>query len=209
MALAMRLAAIAGALVLALGAAGWRLSSLARAELAASDDAWRRGDAAAATVHARGAARAWVPGADHMERAYARLREVATTSERQGDTAAALFAWRAALSARAASRPFSTCGETCEAAPIAIGRLAAAGASARAPSIDPRPRIVPAVAVDVVPPAHWGAVIVVAAGLMIAAGYRLARAFASGAGPVRGEVRAAVALGGAGLAAWVVAIFFA
>jgi hypothetical protein len=207
---AARVATLAMVLVFVLLAGGWRLARIARAELDASDAAWRKGDAAAATVHARSAARAYVPGGEHMDRAYTRLREVATTSERQGDTTAALFAWRAVLAAKASSRPFSSCGETCEAAQIAIDRLAAAVTSARAPSLPGRrSQAVETPPMDVVPHARWGAVLVLAAGLMIAAGHRLARVLAPGGALVRGEARSAAVLGGAGLAAWVLSILCA
>jgi hypothetical protein len=211
MAIAARVAVLAIALVFVLLAGGWRLARIARAELEASDAAWRKGDAAAATVHARSAARAYVPGGDHMDRAYTRLREVATTSERQGDTTAALFAWRAVLAAKTGSRPFSSCAETCEAAQIAIGRLAAAVTSARASPLPGRhrPQAIETPSMDVVPHARWSAVLVLAGGLMVAAGHRLAHALAPAGALVRGKVRSAAVLGGAGLAAWVLAILCA
>ncbi|MET0595465.1 MAG: hypothetical protein ABW133_22390 [Polyangiaceae bacterium] len=196
-------------LALALVAAGFRLTSEANSDLAASDDAWRKGDVATATVRARSAARAYVPGQGHMERGYARLREIAESSERRGDNGAALFAWRAVLSSAIGSRPFSTCGETCDVARTAIARLSVAEGKGRVTSGDRRGIAVERAASDVVPPAYWGVIIVLAAALLLAAGQRLHRAFGRGGVILRGEVRSAAVIGAAGFALWMLGMLFA
>src|SRR5439155_158466 len=86
----------AGACAL-LAAATFRVAEEGRAELAASDAAWAAGDALGAAVHARAAARAYVPFAPHVGEAYRRLRAVAHDCEGRGDVESALFAWRVAL----------------------------------------------------------------------------------------------------------------
>src|SRR5262249_25311969 len=85
---------LVGAAVL-LGAAAFRVVREGRPELAASEAAWAAGDLLAATVHARAAARAYVPFAPHVPLAYQRLRAVAQDCEARGDVESALFAWRA------------------------------------------------------------------------------------------------------------------
>jgi hypothetical protein len=207
--LATRIAALAAPLVLVLVAAGVRLASEARSNLASSDEAWQKGDAAAATVHARSAARAYVPGSEHMARGYGRLREIAESSERRGDSGAALFAWRAVLAAATESRPFSSCGETCDVARTSIVRLAAAEGKGRATSGDRRTNAVERSAADVVPSAQWGALIVVSAALLLTAGSRLGRAYGQNGILVRREVQSAAAIGVAGIAIWIVGMLFA
>ena len=65
------------------------------AELAASDQAFAAGELELALRHARHAALAYVPGASHVDAAYARLRAVATSAERDRDRALAASAWEA------------------------------------------------------------------------------------------------------------------
>lgn len=88
------------AMALPFGAAAARAIVDGRTELAACDAALVAGDVAGATVHARRAAGWYVPGAAHVETAYARLRTIGLEAEARGDRDAALFAWR---SIRAAS----------------------------------------------------------------------------------------------------------
>src|SRR6185436_8253579 len=122
-----------GAVVM-LGSAALRVATVGRAELLASDNAWSAGDASEATVHARRAASAFVPGAAHVPRAYRKLREIAEQSEARGDPEAALFAWRAIRAAAIGSRSWLTAhdGERAS-ADAAISRISAAirAASAR------------------------------------------------------------------------------
>lgn len=65
------------------------------AELAASDRAFAAGELALSLRHARGAALAYVPGARHVEAAYARLRAIASGAERDRDRVLAASAWEA------------------------------------------------------------------------------------------------------------------
>lgn len=64
-------------------------------ELELSDEAFNRGDVEAATLHARRAAVAYVPGAPHVDKAYERLLAVALGAEAAGDNRAAKLAWSA------------------------------------------------------------------------------------------------------------------
>jgi hypothetical protein len=72
-----------------------RTLSRGEAELAASDRAFDSGQLELAVRSARRAAAAYVPGAGHVEAAYARLRAVARGAERSRDLALARSAWQA------------------------------------------------------------------------------------------------------------------
>jgi hypothetical protein len=65
------------------------------AELAASDQAFAAGELELSLRHARRAALAYVPGARHVDAAYARLRAVAAGAERDRDRVLAASAWEA------------------------------------------------------------------------------------------------------------------
>ncbi len=204
---ATRLGAAVVAISIVLGAAGARLVSEGRTELAASDVAWQHGDAVDAAVHARGAARAYVPGAGHMHLGYARLREIAETSERKGDVSSALFAWRAMLSAAAASRPVSVAGDDVRVeAERAVARLSATlVASSRSHSGTHRaPSPEGTVHANALPGAGWGALLVGGAALWCGAGIRLAaRGWRRDGRVVPAEFRLAAVMALLGLAAWV------
>ena len=187
-------------------AAAVRLVADGRSELGASDAAWKKGDGVGAAVHARMAARAYVPGAAHMDLAYEKLRDIAEMSERKGDEESALFAWRAILSAAAGSRPFAaSSSETRAAAAASVARLSAAlTASGRRSSSRPRATPEePSLVADVVPRAGWGALLVGGAALFWGAGLRLtSRAWDSDGRIVPPHVRMAVAMASGGLLAW-------
>ncbi len=72
--------------------------------LAASERAFDQGDVRAATLHARAAAIAYVPGAPHVDAAYARLVAIATGAEAVGDRDVAAAAWRAVRAAGVETR---------------------------------------------------------------------------------------------------------
>ena len=203
---AARLGVTALVLLALLAAASVRLVADGRAELAASEAAWKKGDGVGAAVHARNAARAYVPGAAHMELGYERLRGIAESSERRGDTESALFAWRAILSAATGSRPFSAASsEARAAAEAAVARLSAAVlASGRTPSAGRRATAAEAtVAADVAPRLGWGALLLVGAGLWWGAGLRLtSRAWSSDGRVVPAQARIAAVMALAGFAAW-------
>jgi hypothetical protein len=74
------------------------------AEMAASDRQFNQGEAALALRHARRAATAYVPGAAHVDAAYARLQALALGAERARDVELAAGAWRAQRSAALESR---------------------------------------------------------------------------------------------------------
>jgi hypothetical protein len=204
---AARLGVAAAALFVVLAAASLRLVTEARAELTASDAKWQNGDAIAAAAHARSAARAYVPGAEHMRLGYERLREIAETSERKGDVESALFAWRAMLSAAAGSRPFSaTSSDARVGAEAAVARLSAALlASGRAPSAGRRAEITETPTSEAfVPRAGWGALFLGGAALWCGAGVRLAaRGFATDGRLIAAEFRIPALMAAAGFVAWV------
>jgi hypothetical protein len=196
-----------------LTAAGVHLVAEGRSELAASDAAWKKGDGIGAAVHARSAARAYVPGASHMDLGYERLRIVAQTSERKGDVEAALFAWRAFLSAATGSRPFGAArGEDRAAAEASVARLSAAlSAAGRTPSGGRRaPAVESPVTAELVPRAGWGVLFLGGAALFFGAGARLAsRGWGRDGRPVPAEVRVAVVMAVAGFAAWLACLLLA
>jgi hypothetical protein len=106
-----------------------------RGEDRASDAALSAGDVAAATVHARRAAAAYVPLASHMGSSYRRLRTIAQQAEMRGDPEAALFAWRAIRSASIASSWLCpTAARERRFADAAIARLSAARHGASLPA---------------------------------------------------------------------------
>jgi hypothetical protein len=75
-----------------------------RAELAASDGALERKELESAVNHARAAALALVPGAAHVDAAYARLRSIALAAEHDQHAEVAVLAWRALRMAAVASQ---------------------------------------------------------------------------------------------------------
>ena len=81
-----------------------RTLSRGQAELSASDRAFAAGELELAVRHARRAATAYVPGASHVDAAYARLRALAWGAERTRDLALASSAWQAVRAAATESR---------------------------------------------------------------------------------------------------------
>jgi hypothetical protein len=201
-----------GAAVL-LGAAAFRVVAEGRSELAASDAAWASGDALGATVHARAAARAYVPFAPHVQLAYRRLRTVAQDCEARGDVESALFAWRAIRAAAIGSRSILTShARQRAAADAAILRLAVAPRSSSPGSradVEAARSYAPALAGETPPRAPWGVLLVVGALLWAAAGVRLtSRGWDDEGRFVAAAARAPLFLAAAGLAAWWIALFF-
>jgi hypothetical protein len=97
--------AIAVSLALAIFALATQRTLLRGAEeMRVSDAAFDAGRLEVAVRHARRAAAAYVPGADHVTAAYARLRAVAVGAERARDPELALTAWRAVRAAALESR---------------------------------------------------------------------------------------------------------
>lgn len=91
--------------LLSLSAGGFILHTCGRgqAELAASEVALAAGEQKRALLHARRAAAAYVPGAEHVEVGYARLRAIALGAERDADVELAASAWQAMRGAALAS----------------------------------------------------------------------------------------------------------
>jgi hypothetical protein len=79
-----------------------------KSALAAGDAAMERGDTHEAMGRWRRAARWYVPGASHVDRAYDRLETMAGQAEAQGDTNTALAAWRGIRGSILATRSFYT-----------------------------------------------------------------------------------------------------
>jgi hypothetical protein len=188
-----------------------RVLSEGRAELARSETAWESGDVAGATVHARAAARAYLPFASHVDVAYGRLRTIAHASEGRGDVESALFAWRAIRAAANGSRSFLTDhARQRDAADAAISRL-----SSRARAIPMAPAGGGDDGTKLAPPPEsprpsWGALLLVGAALWVGAGFRIAsgqwnahRKF-----ELR-ELRVPIALASAGLVISWIALFLA
>jgi hypothetical protein len=193
--------------------AGLRLVGEGRVALSASDAAFSQGNVTGAVVHARAAARAYVPFAAHMEQGFLKLRDIALKTERRGDTEAALFAWRAVLSAAAGTRPF--CGITDQARADAEASVARLSAELRAlarsgPGVTREPGAESAFSrADVVPRIGWGVLLLTGACLWWGAGLRLSsRGWGTDGRLVPGEVRMAVGMAFAGAIAWLLGLFF-
>jgi hypothetical protein len=148
-----------------------------------------------------------------MEQGFLKLRDIALKSERTGDTEAALFAWRALLSAAAGTRPF--CGITDQAradAEASVARLSAElrALARRGPGVTREPSAESAFsATDAVPRIGWSALLLTGACLWWGAGLRLtSRGWATDGRLAAREVRAAGGMAFAGLIAWLTALFF-
>jgi hypothetical protein len=208
---ARRLGIAAVVVVAVLGSASVRLVGEGRASLAASDAALAERNFMAAAVHARAAARAYVPWAAHMQRGVLTLGDIAETSERRGDTEAALFAWRALLSAATVTRPFSPVGDKVRAdAEASIARLSAEMMTrVRAESRGDRARAAESsiTTAAVVPKGGWGALLLAGACLWWSAGRRLtSRGWGSDGRLVPKEIRVGVGMALVGLLGWLTAL---
>ncbi|HEY2408038.1 MAG TPA: hypothetical protein VGI10_18655 [Polyangiaceae bacterium] len=102
------LALTAFSLVFAFGALTARVLVEGEAELRASDAAFDKGELGDAIEHARRSATAYVPGARHVDLAYARLRAIALGAEASGQPLSAFAAWQAIRSAALESRHLSS-----------------------------------------------------------------------------------------------------
>jgi hypothetical protein len=197
--------------VAVLGGAALRVVVDGRADLAASEAAWSAGDVAEATVRARRAALAFVPGASHVPRAYQKLREIAEQSEARGDLDAALFAWRAMRAAAIGSRSWVTSHEAERAsADLAIARLSVvmrASSTTTKPAEGGARALRATLAAEVAPSLAWGALFLAGAGLWAGAGVWLARVGFDAEGRFeRRESQKVAVLAVAGLAAWMAGV---
>lgn len=102
--LSYRLGVALALLLVSFALATLRTLSRGDAEMALSDRAFDQGQLELALRHARRAATAYVPGAEHVDAAYARLQALALGAERARDVALATSAWRAQRSAALESR---------------------------------------------------------------------------------------------------------
>src|SRR5262249_23560641 len=143
------------------------------------DAAWARGDLVGATVHARTAARAYVPFAPHVVEAYGRLGVIAQNCEERGDIQSALFAWRAVRAAAIGSRSIAFGNDAQrKLADLAIARLSVAsqpGPSNSRDGADTAARYASALAAAVPPRAPFDAFFVAGAALWVAAAIALTR----------------------------------
>lgn len=90
----LRFAALAAlSLVLLVVVAGVSLTFRGRAEMEKSDSAFHDGRLREALVHARQAALAYVPGAEHVNLAYSRIEAIAVGAESSSDRVLARIAW--------------------------------------------------------------------------------------------------------------------
>jgi hypothetical protein len=96
----------------------------------ASDTAFNRGDVVTATEFARRAAISYVPGAPHVERAYGRMRAIASGAEAAGDYKLAEIAWQSVRGSALESRYWTTPHRAdLEQANRSLARLVAGSAS--------------------------------------------------------------------------------
>jgi hypothetical protein len=103
-----RAALVAGVLAVCTGVVVVRAVWDGRAALAAADAAVERGDVRDAVAWYRRAARWYVPGAPHVDRAYERLEQIANDAEARGDAELALEAWRGIRGSILSTRSFYT-----------------------------------------------------------------------------------------------------
>jgi hypothetical protein len=196
----------AAALLFVAITAGVRLAGEGANAMAASDAAWSTRQGKSAAVHARAAARAFFPGTLHASRAHERLREVAAESEKSGDSATALFAWRALRSSYAAVRPYSgVTRESIMVADRAIERLARATCGGRLGPDGVRCRKEEETAkISELPPGlDWIALMFVGALLVVAAFTMLSvHGFGRDGRALPGPSRLAAFLGALGALAW-------
>jgi hypothetical protein len=207
---ALRVLALAGIVV---GAATLRVVVSGEQEIAASTAALRAGDAHEAALHARRAAGWYAPGAPHVRVAYDRLIALATAAEGLGDRDTSLFAWRAVRTAALETRWLVTPHEgDLERADAAIARLAASvprpsGTRAEPPSAVERAQL-EALSRNEGPYTCWVVVLAGAAVLWTGGAVWAARRGLTGTGKVLwARAAPALAVAGAGVALWLLAIW--
>jgi hypothetical protein len=137
-------------------------------EIAASDAAFDANDLYGTIEHARRAASAYLPGAPHVERGYARLLAVARGAEATGRPELAMLAYQAeraaVLESASAIQPFS---DRLEEANRNLARLAAAKAAPEAERPETAQRLFRQAQAEGARRAPWGALLAV--GLFVAA----------------------------------------
>jgi hypothetical protein len=160
--------------------------------LRASDREFDQGNLPDATLYARRAATAYVPGAPHVRAAYERLVAIATGAEASGDRASATAAWRAVRAAELETRHlWVPHPEQLARADQNLARLAAIAAvpdgDARRERRERRQReAAEALARDPIPRAPWLVLLALGFGVAVAGlGIVAARGFAPDGTPVR------------------------
>jgi hypothetical protein len=137
-------------------------------EIAASDAAFDANDLYGTIEHARRAASAYLPGAPHVERGYARLLAVARGAEATGRPELAMLAYQAqraaVLESASAVQPFSA---RLEAANRNLARLASVKAAPEAERPEAAQRLFRAAQSEGAGRAPWGALLAVS--LLVAA----------------------------------------
>jgi len=103
-ALSRSVAGLSAVLLAASALVAFRAVQRGERELGASERAFDAGQVEQALEHARRAAAAYVPGAEHVDRAYERLRAIARGAERARDPELARVAWAAVRGAAWESR---------------------------------------------------------------------------------------------------------
>lgn len=101
-----RIVTLSGLPLLLVGLFTLYTSSRGEAELRASDVAFAAGELERSLSHARHAASAYVPGASHVDAAYARLQAIALDAERAADRELEASAWQAMRAAALESAHF-------------------------------------------------------------------------------------------------------
>jgi hypothetical protein len=180
---------------------------------ALSTDALRAGDAHAAVEHARRAAGWYMPGAPHVRVAYERLLALGTAAEGLGDRDTALFAFRAVRTAAIETRwIFAPHEDDREKADRAVARIEAEAPRPPGVRTDPPKTFeraeLEALARDEAPRTPWVVALVVGAFAWAAGAFYVARR-AIGATGIVSWARAApgIAIGCAGAALWLVALW--
>jgi hypothetical protein len=206
------LGSLAG-LGLFVGAASARVVSSGEKEIALSTAGLAAGDARAAIEHARRAAGWYAPGAPHVRVAYERLLALGTAAEGLGDRELALYAFRGVRTASLETRWLLVPHEDdLDRANRAIARLSAE--APRAPGLRTEPPLkiereqLDALLRDEAPRTPWVVTLVLGA-LTWAAGaaWMLRRAVAPDGAIAWGRALPGAVLTGAGVAAWLLAIW--
>jgi hypothetical protein len=211
--IAVRVLGWVGLFGLFLGALTARVMWTGEAEIAASTEALRSGDAQEAVVRARRAAGWYAPGAPHVRVAYERLSAMATAAEGLGDRDLALLAWRGIRTAAIETRWLVTPHKAdLDRANRAIARLEAAAPRPMGTRNESPQRIeerqYEALLRDEAPRVPWVVALLVAFVAWAGGATWAARRAIDAAGAIdmkRARLGAAVALGGVLL--WVIALW--
>lgn len=199
--------------VLIVAAATARVVVSGEREFGQSTAALREGDVHRATEHARRSAGFYAPGAPHVGAAYTRLFAIAAAAEGHGDREAALYALRAVRIASIETRWIFTphAGDR-ERADQAIAKLMTSAPRPPGTRVEPPAKIerahVEALARDEAPRVPW-IIALLAGAIAWAAGglWAVRRAVLENGAVAWARARPAIALGAAGMAVYLAAIW--